>query len=190
LGIWNLRTFNEALLGKWLWRYAHKREAWWKSVVDAMYRVGLWKNIRKGWSLFRIHTRLISGIGSRIQFWDDVWCGEMPRKEVFPVLYDIAPDKDAHVANHLVVVSGSYQWDVSFFRAAHDWEVDVLASFFSLLYSSRVDREGKDQLWWSPSHKGNLILDLSIMLLLAKRLLIFSGKVFGDLGQFQKEACH
>jgi hypothetical protein len=28
--------------------------------------VGLWKNIRKGWSLFRSHTRLILGNGSRI----------------------------------------------------------------------------------------------------------------------------
>jgi hypothetical protein len=49
-----------------------------------------------------------------------------------------------------------YQWDVSFFRAAHDWEVDVLASFFSLLYSTRVNCDGEDQLWWYPSHKGDL----------------------------------
>jgi len=155
LGIQNLRIFNKALLRKWLWRYAHEREAWWKYVVDAKYAstwagwcsldppgshgVGLWENIRKGWSLFRSYTRLILGVGSRIQFWDDVWCGEMPLKEAFLVLYDIARDKDAHV---------------SFFRAAYDWEMDVLASFFSLLYSSRVDREGEDQLWWSPSHKG------------------------------------
>jgi hypothetical protein len=64
LGIRNLRIFNKALLGKWLWRYVHEREAWWKSVVDAKYGsswngwcssahprshgVGLWKNIRKG----------------------------------------------------------------------------------------------------------------------------------------------
>jgi hypothetical protein len=62
---------------------------------------------------------------------------------------------------------------------AHDWEVAVLASFFSLLYSSRVDCEGEDQLWWSPSHKGKFDVDLSIRLLLAKRLFIFPGKVFG-----------
>jgi hypothetical protein len=61
-----------------------------------------------------------------------VWCGEVPLKEALPVLYDIARDKDAHV---------------SFFRAAHDWEVDVLVSLFSLLYSTRVDCDGEDQLW-------------------------------------------
>jgi len=115
--------------------------------------VGLWKNIRKGWSLLCSHTRLMLGNGSRIRSGDDVWCGKVPLKEAFPVLYDIACDKDAHVADHLVVVSGSYQWDVSFFLAAHDWEVDVLASFFSFRYSTKVNCDGEDQLWWSPSHK-------------------------------------
>jgi hypothetical protein len=94
--------------------------------------------------LFCSHTRLILKNGSRIRFWNDVWCGEMPLKEAFPVLYDIARDKDALVATHLVLQNGSYQWDVSFFRAAHDWEVDIFASFFSLLYSTRVDCEGED----------------------------------------------
>lgn len=88
-----------------------------------------------------------------IRFWDDVRCGEMSLKKAFPVLYDIACVKD--VADHLVVVSGSYQWDVRFFRAVHDWEVDVMASFFSLLYSSRVVHDGGDRLWWSLSHKGS-----------------------------------
>jgi len=50
----------------------------------------------------------------------------------------IARDKDALVAAHLVSKSGSFQWGVSFIRAAHDWEVDVVASFFTLLHSIRV----------------------------------------------------
>jgi hypothetical protein len=29
--------FNRALLEKWLWRYVHEREAWWRIVVDAKF---------------------------------------------------------------------------------------------------------------------------------------------------------
>jgi len=161
LDIRNLRTFNKALLGKWLWCYEHEREALWRSVVDAKYGstwagwcsldspwshgVWLWKNIRKGWSLFSSHTRLVLGDGSRIRFWDDVWCGEMPLKEAFPGLYDIACDKNLLVVAHLILENGSFQWDVKLIRVAHDWEVDVLASFFTLLYSIRFDRDGGRQ---------------------------------------------
>jgi hypothetical protein len=69
LGIRNIRRFNQALLGKWLWRFAHEVGAWWRSVLVAKYGVewggwhsgaisgphgvGLWKYICKGWQVFR-----------------------------------------------------------------------------------------------------------------------------------------
>jgi hypothetical protein len=170
LGIRKFRIFNQASLGKWLWRFVHEREALWRSVVDAKYGsswagwcsldphgsqgVGLWKNIRKGWSLFSSHTRFILGNGFRIRFWDDVWYGEMPLKEAFPGLYDIACDKNSSVAVHLILGSRSFRWDVRFIRAAHDWKVDVLTSFFTLLYSISLDCDGEDKLLWSPSRIG------------------------------------
>jgi hypothetical protein len=162
LGLRNLRMFNQALLGKWLWRYEHEKEALWRSVVDAKFGsvragwcsldppgshgVGLWKFIRKGWSSFSRHTKLILGNGSRIRFWDDLWVGEMPLKEAFPGLYDIACDKSSLVAEHLSLEYEPFQWDVRFIRAAHDWEVDDLASFFALLYSLRIERDAEDKL--------------------------------------------
>jgi hypothetical protein len=33
LAIKNLRKFNEALVGKWLWRFGTEREALWQSIV-------------------------------------------------------------------------------------------------------------------------------------------------------------
>jgi hypothetical protein len=77
LGIRNLRAFNQALLGKWLWRYGSERDACWRVVVDSKYGslrggwcslepsgafgVGVWKNIRKGWILFSRFTRFVVG---------------------------------------------------------------------------------------------------------------------------------
>jgi len=81
--------------------------------------VGLWKNIRKGWSSFCSHAIFELRDGSKIKFWDDVWCGEMTLKEPFPVLYGIPRGKDVFVVAHLDFSSGSLRWDVSFVRAAH-----------------------------------------------------------------------
>jgi hypothetical protein len=63
-----LRRFNQASLGKWLWRYATDREAYWRNVIEIKYEsmegdwctkqverpfgVGIWKHIRRGWEYF------------------------------------------------------------------------------------------------------------------------------------------
>ena len=50
---------------------------------------------------------------------------------------------------------GILQWNISFFRLVHDWELEVLASFYTLLYSHRMSREGEDKIWWVPFSKEN-----------------------------------
>jgi hypothetical protein len=89
-------------------KYGSSWAGWCSLDPHGSHRVRLWKNIRKGWSLFSSHTRFILGNGSRIRFWDDVWCGEMPLKEAFLGLYDIACDKNSFVATHLILESGFF----------------------------------------------------------------------------------
>jgi len=94
------------------------------------------------------------GDGIRTKFWHDLWCGNTVLKEAFPVLFGIARVKDVSVADNMEVLGCSIQWNVSFVREAHDWEVDVFASFFQVLHSAMVSRDRADRLWWVPSKKG------------------------------------
>ncbi|XP_059627240.1 uncharacterized protein LOC132270043 [Cornus florida] len=68
LGIRRLVPFNQALLGKWLWRYGRERHRPWRRLVSCRFGeeaggwstrpvtlvggVGMWKAIRKGWDVF------------------------------------------------------------------------------------------------------------------------------------------
>jgi hypothetical protein len=75
-------------------------------------------------------------------------------------------------------IKSCYQWNVSFIRVAHDWEVDVLASFFKL-YSLRVRWGGKDKFCWPTLKDGCSMLDPSIVSLSAKIALPSLVRVFG-----------
>ena len=37
LGVRDLRRFNEALLGKWLWRYMNEKDSLWRRVIRSKY---------------------------------------------------------------------------------------------------------------------------------------------------------
>jgi hypothetical protein len=56
-------------------------------------------------------------------------------KEVFPDLFDIARVKDASVADNMEVLGSSTQWNVSFVRETHDWEVCLYFLFPSVAIS-------------------------------------------------------
>uniref|UniRef100_A0A2N9G2I3 Reverse transcriptase zinc-binding domain-containing protein n=1 Tax=Fagus sylvatica TaxID=28930 RepID=A0A2N9G2I3_FAGSY len=80
----NLRKFNEALLGKWLWRFGMEKEAFWRKVIMAKYGI-----MEGGWM-----SNIPNGPHG-----DDVWCSEEPLKLAYPALYRIAYVKEAVVAD-------------------------------------------------------------------------------------------
>jgi hypothetical protein len=137
------------------------REAWWRVVEDSKYGsywggwcfsepvgaygVVLWKNVRMGWGKFYNHTKFKVGDGSKVKFWHDLWCGDIALKDAFLVLFGIVHAKDVLVEDHMKFFGVVIQWNVSFARAAQDWELDVFALFYRL-YLVRTRREGKDRL--------------------------------------------
>ncbi|KAG6729257.1 hypothetical protein I3842_01G018300 [Carya illinoinensis] len=170
LGIRNLRTFNWVLLGKWLWRYHKEPDALWKMVIESKYGslwggwctnevrgaygVGLWKYIRGGWEVFSRHTNFRLGDGTKIKFWHDTWCGNSALKDQFSALFRVARDKEVSVAEVMGMVGEQIQWNINFSWAAHDWELNSFAAFYSLLYSLKRSNQHADLLWWKPTSKG------------------------------------
>ena len=45
------------------------------------------------------------GVGCRVSFWRDPWCGPIPLKELFPTMFACSLSKDAWVSN--LVLSNS-----------------------------------------------------------------------------------
>jgi hypothetical protein len=169
LGVRNMVMFNKALMGKWLWRYALERDALWRMVVDfkygsmrggwcskevgGSYGFGVWKSIRRGWDAFAAHVRYEIGNGSKVQFWHDLWCGEIPLKILFPELFLIARGKDAWVEENMQRQNGIILWNILFSRPVHDWEVEAVSRFFEMLYTLKIRNEGEDKMCWNPGRK-------------------------------------
>jgi hypothetical protein len=135
-------------------KYGSEWGGWHTIDTPGPHKVGLWRYISRDWQLFSNYIRFDPGDGSKIKFWDDVRCGETTLKMLFPGLYIIAITKDASIADNIDTSGGTLQWNVSFSRLVHDWELEVLASFYTLLYLYRMSREGEDKIWWVSSSKG------------------------------------
>jgi hypothetical protein len=124
---------------------------WWLSMgLHGMDGILVLLLSHMGWGFGSIYV----WVGSRISFWKDVWCGECSLKDTFPGLFSIARFREASIADNVERTNGTIQWNIVFTRLIHDWEVEILASFYNCLYSYKLRGVGEDKLWWVPSSKG------------------------------------
>ena len=144
LGIRRFRLFNQALLGKWLWRFGSETNHLWNQVIATKYgessgglctRVsrgahgcGMWNNIRKGAEGFFSHVLYVAEEGLRIRFWYDLWCGHIPLKDLYLNLFSSAIGKEAWIfeLNSISPDGGSRSWNIQFHRAPDDWEEEKI----------------------------------------------------------------
>ena len=148
LEIRSVASFNQALLGKWLWRYGHEATHLWRRVISTKYGegqgrwctkvcrrthgCGLWRSIHEGWESFSKNLSFVVGEGTHIRFWHDRWIGDNALKDLYHELYVCLAAKDACIFEVLWIQEGGTfrARDLRFFRAFEDWE---LAASYSLL---------------------------------------------------------
>ena len=113
LGLRKLVPLNKALLGKWIWRFACEKENLWKQVLLGKYGkegfgwmtkkanrtfgVGVWKEIMKEKDWCWENMAFTMGNGTKIRFWNDLWCGCTVLSQRFPHLYGMAVHRNGTV---------------------------------------------------------------------------------------------
>ena len=173
LGIRSVVSFNQALLGKWLWRYGHEDTHLWQGVISTKYgegqggwcskmcrrthRCGLWRSINEGWESFSKHLSFVVGEGTRIRFWLDRWIGDDTLKNLYPDLYVCSAVKDAYISEVLWMPEGGTVrvWNLRFYRAFEDWELAASYSLLQLIQTRIPRGDRRDTLCWRLKGDGN-----------------------------------
>lgn len=141
----------------------------------------LWKHIRKGWGSFSSHIRLSMGYGNRISFWHYVWVGDTALEDAYPSIFRIAREHDALVADLREITNGSQQWNVSFIREAHDWEVGVFVEFLICYTPLELMIQWRISLFGLLLVKETFMYTLSMRFSLLKLVITFLRRAFGGV---------
>ncbi|XP_068483362.1 uncharacterized protein [Phaseolus vulgaris] len=167
LGVIDLRKFNLALLGKWIWRLGTDKGGLWKEILVSKY--GGWRNLREvgkirkgslwwkdlmevwaseGWGRsFEDGFQWDVGDGKGISFWEDSWlsCGAL--KVVFPRLFSLSLAKDAKVAELGNWIDGVWVWHFVWRRSFFEWEKPLEEQLVQLLQGAKLEL-GKEDCWF------------------------------------------
>ena len=171
LGIGNISKRNEALLGKWLWRFPLEQESFWCSIIRSKYGLNdngwdsnlvsrgtfrnPWKAISNGLDSFKGLIRLRVGKGNKTRFWEDAWVGTSPLCFLFPGLYRIACDQNCLIESVVDWNSShSISWNISFRRNLQDRDFQAFLDLLNIINGVSFDKEALDKRVWVGGNSG------------------------------------
>ncbi|XP_077233342.1 uncharacterized protein LOC143875615 [Tasmannia lanceolata] len=136
LGIRRVQSFNQALMGKWLWRYGEEHSSLWARVIASKYGSshGHWESVdklkNKGLTVWRDILQLKSLFAPGVRFRKEAWVLECFDRE-----------------------QGKVAWAPKFRRAFFVRELSSYRALLSLLDSCFIKSSGVDRrIWiWNPS---------------------------------------
>ena len=101
-------------------KYHIEEGGWFTKEPRGSFRVGLWKDISNATKKLKLECYFDIRDGSRVKFWEDLWCGERPLRVMFPSLYALAESKTAMVAEVWDTTRGEGTWNPRFMRSFND----------------------------------------------------------------------
>lgn len=174
LGIRSVKEMNESLLLKWWWRFGMEKDALWRKVIVAKYKLEegswslnreinnkmsiLWKDIilvherqPNMFSKFVENVKFKVGDGRNILFWKDNWLNESCLVVLYPTIFRLINCKDETLWEVLARKEEYLQWDFQFRRRLYQWEEVTLMALYDMLdrRGATIANGGADQLTWA-----------------------------------------
>jgi hypothetical protein len=162
LGVLNLEYMNDALLTKWLWNIENSNDLWQK-IITKKYIKGkplisvkqrqndsqFWKKLLSLREVFFKYCKVVVGNGCKTSFWKNTWIGDCPLAVKFPVLFDLAFDKDISVNKVL-----TSNFDVLSFRRRMMGNLQVFYGELVDLCAHHNLSGQEDRVSWCIGNKG------------------------------------
>ena len=125
----------------------------------------------------------VVGEGFHIRFWYDLWCGQIPLKDLYPDLFSRAMGKEASIFELITISSngGSRSWNIQFLKALDEWEEERVFSFYEHVYSKCLGVRELIVCFGSQPRMVFLMCTLSIILYLLLLPFLSLGSIFGVL---------
>ena len=90
------------------------------------------------------------GNGQKISFWNDNWIGGAPLQHQFPVLHNLFILQQATVAE----MGTGQGWNLHLRRNLNDWQVDRIATFYTIMDRFNNLSEERDTIVWKKGREG------------------------------------
>jgi hypothetical protein len=162
LGVLNLDFMNDSLLTKWLWNIETSNGLWQKiiaskyikgkSLISIKQRQGdshFWKKRLSLCDKFYTFCKFVVVNGLKTSFWKSIWIGNLPLSVQFPVLFDLAYDKDITVNDVL-----ASNFEVLTFRRRIVGNLRVLMDEMMSCCNHVFLSDQEDRIMWSLGRKG------------------------------------
>ena len=95
---------------------------WTTQNVIIARRCDLWKEYKSRWDRFACYIICVAEDGTKVRFWHDICCGDIPLKELYPNLYSLVVDKDVLVYSLERLVGGTPSWNIKCVGGFNDLE--------------------------------------------------------------------
>ena len=155
------------------YKFGEDDGGWCTCAPKGPYDTGLWKEIRKEWEIILPRVGFIVGNGRRVQFWKDVWCGEVALCTVFPSLFAMVVHKEASMVDVWDSSRDVGGWSPHFIIMFNDWELEEVERFFLTLHNKKVLHTLEDKLFLREAKGGLFSVSFAYQYLFDREAHIF-----------------